>query len=459
MQNFLIIPQFKFNSFTSDPMKNLFLTLTALFLLLSCTSEKSGPPFEVSLQLTENTGQFPPLLAISMGGGFVFETQFPREPKEAPETLANGEVMHGIIDIYQYVSQGHAAGFIDSSIFGGNSAMIDSVAITNEWVDVIFTVAVGEDEEGKPMAFVEGKNGEFLPDPFYFEATTVEFQDNLFKVMEAVVPAGFEYYNGSDIVWFEGQASLLYLSDSPPSESLQLFFEKIPMGTWTVNDQTFDVALAKESAPPYRKELYTYFYIDVDGDGTFDVMPDGMEAYPVTELFNIAGESWEITDIAIDGSSLTIDVSEEKVDPKVALRPGTEAPKFTAETLSGEEINLADLQGKYVMIDFWGTWCGPCIDALPVIKEAYEKYGGENFEIVGIANELNLERFEDFVERESLEWPQVPEIYEENNEIQELYSVNSYPTYYLVNPDGEIVEYGMALSADNLMETLAKYLE
>jgi thiol-disulfide isomerase/thioredoxin len=111
------------------------------------------------------------------------------------------------------------------------------------------------------------------------------------------------------------------------------------------------------------------------------------------------------------------------------------------------------------MIDFWGTWCGPCIEALPVIKEAYAAYGGENFEIVGIANELNLERFEDFVEREKLEWPQIPEIYEKESEIQELYSVNSYPTYYLIDPEGEIVEYGMALSADNLMETLAKYLE
>lgn len=440
-------------------MKKLFFVLPTLFLIICCTLENTEPPFEVQLQLTENTGQFPPLLAIVMGGGFVFKTEFPGEPQEAPTSLVNGDVMHGIIDIYQYVSQGYAAGFIDTAIFRRNSAMIDTVTITDEWVDVIFTVAVGEDEEGKPMVFVEGKNGKFLPEPFYFELTTVEFQDNVFEVMEAVIPAGFEYYNGTDIVWFEGQASLMYLADSPPAGSLQLFFEKIPMGMWTVNDQTFDVALAKESAPPYRKELYTNFYIDVDGNGTFDITPGGMEAYPITEPFYIAGESWEISEVKMDGSSITIVESEEEVDPKVALRPGTEAPNFTAETLDGEELSLSDLSGKYVMIDFWGTWCAPCIEALPVIKEAYEKYSGENFEIVGIANEPSLERFEDFVEREGLEWPQIPEIYEENNEIQELYSVNSYPTYYLIGPDGEIVEYGMALSADNLMGTLAKYLE
>jgi hypothetical protein len=123
--------------------------------------------------------------------------------------------------------------------------LIDSVAITDEWVDVIFTVAVGEDEQGKPIVYVEGKDGNFLDEPIYFDSTTVEFQDQLFNVMEAVVPAPFEYFNGKETVWHEGKASLMYLSDSSPSESLQLFYHRIRMGTWTVNDQTFDVLLSK----------------------------------------------------------------------------------------------------------------------------------------------------------------------------------------------------------------------
>ncbi|MBD3617404.1 MAG: TlpA family protein disulfide reductase [Gracilimonas sp.] len=441
-------------------MKNLFILFSVIFLLISCTEEKTGPPFKVELPLTENTGQVPPILALTMGGNYVFDPQYPGEPSELPNGMEEGEVIHGILDLEQYVVQGYAEGFIDSSIYQRNMMLIEEETVTEEWVDVIFTVVVGEDQNGDMMVFVEDENGEFDEEnPVYFEPSTVEFQDNVFEVMEASVTARMEYFNGKEIVGYEGPASLLYLSDTKPSGSLQLYFNHLRMGSWTVNDQTFDVALIKESAPPYRIEPYTYFYIDLDEDGQFDIMDDGFEAYPVTEPFNIAGESWEISEIAADGSSITIVDSEEEVDPKVALRPGTEAPNFTAETLSGTKLTLSDLRGKYVMIDFWGTWCAPCIEALPVIKEAYDTYAGENFEIVGIANEPSMERFEDFVGREDLDWPQIPEIYEENNEIQELYSVNSYPTYYLVNPDGEIVEYGMALSADNLIETLAKYLE
>jgi len=441
-------------------MKNLFFILPLLLLMFSCTENSPGPPFELKLSLQENTGQVPPILALTMGGNYVFEPQYPGEPMELPKAFKEGEVIHGILDLEQYVVQGFADGFIDSSVYQRNMMLVREETVTEQWVDVIFTVAVGEDENGNMMVIVEGENGEFDEEnPVFFEPSTVVFQDNVFEVMEAGVTARMEYFNGEQIIDFEGPASLLYLSDTKPSESLQLYFDHLQMGSWTVNDQTFDVALIKESAPPYRIEPYTYFYIDLDEDGQFDIMEDGFEAYPVTEPFNIAGESWEISEISADGSSMTIVESEEDVDPKVGLRPGTKAPDFTAETLSGDKLSLSDLRGKYVLIDFWGTWCGPCIEALPVIKKAYETYGDEDFEIVGIAKELNIERFERFVNRENILWPQIPEIYEEQNDIQELYFVNSYPSYYLVNPEGEIVEYGMALSADNLMNTLSKYLE
>jgi len=440
-------------------MKKYLLITITLLVIVACSTKNEGPPFDVEFSLEENDGRVPPILALTMGGNYVFDPKYPGEPDELPDSLVDGAIIYGIIDTYQYVSQGVAEGFIDSAIYKRNNLIINEETITDEWVDVIVTVAVGKDAVESVLVYTEDEAGTFdLDNPVYFEPATIEFQGNVFEVMEAVIPAGFEYYNGEEIVGFQGDASLMYLTDMG-YESLQLYYEKLRFATWEVNGQNFEVALIKESAPPYRKEPYTYFYVDMDGNGVFDIMEDGVEAYPVTEPFNIAGESWEITDMAMDGSQIKIEKSDVKVNPKVGLRPGTEAPLFEAETLSGEMISISELKGKYVMLDFWGTWCSPCIEALPKIKEAYRKYGGEQFEIIGVANELNREKFQQFVEREEINWPQVVEVHEQDSKIQEIYSVDAYPTYYLINPEGEIVEYGLALSDQKLMETLGKYLD
>ncbi|MDZ7806217.1 MAG: hypothetical protein U5K71_03780 [Gracilimonas sp.] len=178
-------------------MKNLFITLSALFLLISCTQEKSGPPFEIDLPLTKNTGQVPPILALTMGGNYVFEPQFPGEPKELPNGLEEGEIIHGILDLEQYVVQGFAKGFVDSSVYQRNMMLIEDHTVTDNWVDVIFTVAVGADDKGNMRVYAENEAGQFDEDnPVYFEPGTVEFQDNVFEVMEANVTARMEYFNG-----------------------------------------------------------------------------------------------------------------------------------------------------------------------------------------------------------------------------------------------------------------------
>ena len=105
-------------------MKNLFFILLLIFLVLSCNENQPGPPFELKLSLQENTGQVPPILALTMGGNYVFEPQYSGEPMELPEALSEGEVIHGILDLEQYVVQGFAEGFIDSSVYQRNMMVI-----------------------------------------------------------------------------------------------------------------------------------------------------------------------------------------------------------------------------------------------------------------------------------------------------------------------------------------------
>jgi thiol-disulfide isomerase/thioredoxin len=442
----------------------LSLILLTTVMLSACSDknnvqEKSGPPFFVDFHLTENKGQVAPIFGIKMGGRYVFKPQFPGEPTTIPEGVENPKIIHGIIDMAQYVAQGTAKGFIDSVIYRQNLQIVPNETITDEWVDVIYTVILGENEKGRMLVYTEKENGKIdTENPAYFTSEIVEYQENSFEVMSADVTVYMQFYNGKRIVDYQAPARLLYLSDTKPEESLQLYFDDLRMGTWTVNDQTFDVALIKESAPPYRRDYYTYFYIDVDKDGTFDVDPASEEAYLVTEPFNIAGNSWLITGIDTQGRRIRIDSSIVDVNPKIGLRPGTVAPDFEAKTIQGNTISLNDYQGKYVLLDFWGTWCGPCIDALPVLKDVYNTYN-DTLEIIGIANELDREKFENFVKKENINWPQIPEVFEQDREIQDLYSVYSYPTYYLINPEGYIADYGVSLSAEKLKATLQQYIQ
>jgi len=78
--------------------------------------------------------------------------------------------------------------------------------------------------------------------------------------------------------------------------------------------------------------------------------------------------------------------------------------QFTA--VDGREVDLAQLKGKVVLIDFWATWCRPCIVSLPKVKQAYEKFHADGFEIIGISCDENREALETFVSRNDMPWPQ-----------------------------------------------------
>ena len=110
--------------------------------------------------------------------------------------------------------------------------------------------------------------------------------------------------------------------------------------------------------------------------------------------------------------------------------------QFTA--VDGREVSMKKLQGKVVLIDFWATWCGPCVRELPNVKAAYEKLHPKGFEIVGISFDGDKEQLEHFVKVKEMPWPQYFDGKKWSNEFGVRFGINAIPAMWLVDKKGVV---------------------
>ena len=135
-----------------------------------------------------------------------------------------------------------------------------------------------------------------------------------------------------------------------------------------------------------------------------------------------------------DSSMEAVDNSQETVAVEA---DGIEAPDFTLNDLNGKPLTLSSLRGKYVILDFWGSWCGWCIKGIPQMKEYYQKYAGK-FEILGIDCNDTDQKWRDAVKKYELPWLHVYN--PKTSSVLKDYGIQGFPTKIIVGPDGKIVK-------------------
>lgn len=129
-------------------------------------------------------------------------------------------------------------------------------------------------------------------------------------------------------------------------------------------------------------------------------------------------------------------IAEEKRVAEMQA-PGRIVPDFTLNDLEGNPFSLSSLKGKYVVLDFWGSWCGWCIKGFPEMKEYYKKYAGK-FEILGIDCSDTEEAWKASVKEHALPWLHVYNTNESN--VLKDYAIKGFPTKIIVDPEGKIVK-------------------
>lgn len=150
---------------------------------------------------------------------------------------------------------------------------------------------------------------------------------------------------------------------------------------------------------------------------------------------------------------------KEITDKQKATSIGKKFLDFEMQTPDGKPVKLSDYvgKGKVVLIDFWASWCGPCRREMPNLVEAYAKYKGKNFEIVGVSLDEDGAAWKDAIKKLNITWPQMSDLKGWNNAGAQLYAVNSIPQTILVDGEGTIIARG--LHGEELQTKLAEVLK
>ena len=148
---------------------------------------------------------------------------------------------------------------------------------------------------------------------------------------------------------------------------------------------------------------------------------------------------------------------QNKLSEKKELTEHRYVSNISCTDKKGKTVNWNSVKGKYVLLDFWASWCGPCRREMPNLVEAYAQYKNKGFEIVGVSLDQSGEAWKDAIQKLNITWPQMSDLKYWNSEGAQLYAVSSIPHTVLIDGEGTIIARG--LHGEELQKKLAEVLK
>lgn len=175
------------------------------------------------------------------------------------------------------------------------------------------------------------------------------------------------------------------------------------------------------------------------------------------------GSSYKELNTLYTGLDTTLQNSEKgkAFAKQLAIRQktaiGKTAPDFTLNNVDGKPVSLSDFKGKYVLVDFWASWCGPCRAENPNVVKAYNQYKDKNFTILGVSLDSKADNWKKAIKDDGLTWTHVSDLKGWENAAAAKYGVRAIPANFLINPEGVII--GHNLRGEALEKKLAEVLK
>ena len=125
-------------------------------------------------------------------------------------------------------------------------------------------------------------------------------------------------------------------------------------------------------------------------------------------------------------------------EPKIG-EIGTVIPDFEQNDVNGNPVNIKSFRGKYVLVDFWASWCGPCRGENPNVVTAFKKYSSKNFTVLGVSLDKSKDPWLQAIANDGLTWTHVSDLKGWTNAVAQKFGINSIPQNFLIDPNGVII--------------------
>jgi len=175
-------------------------------------------------------------------------------------------------------------------------------------------------------------------------------------------------------------------------------------------------------------------------------------AIPLTEVI----EALSYLDKSLENNSY-VKAANKKVEDAKGTMVGYKATNFSQTTPDGKKVSLTDFRGKYVLIDFWASWCRPCRMENPNVVAAYNRFKDKGFTVLGVSMDSNKDPWIAAIQQDNLTWTHVSDLKGWGNEVGKIYGVTGIPQNYLIDKEGKIVAKDLRGSA--LDEKLAEIIK
>jgi thiol-disulfide isomerase/thioredoxin len=176
------------------------------------------------------------------------------------------------------------------------------------------------------------------------------------------------------------------------------------------------------------------------------------------ELVQQLKRDYPDTEAGKNADAIIDNIKQQEAGKKIqrTLVEGAKFPDFEEKDLEDKPLSIANYKGKVVLIDFWATWCGPCVGELPNVIKAYEKHHDQGFEIIGVNLDQDAKKLKAYTKEKNMPWQQFCDGKRWESKLAQRYGIQSIPATFLLDGEGKII--ARDLRGDDMEQALTKAL-